>query len=251
MKKTLAVLAVVALICSLAIGNTLAYLQDSKVQKNTFEVGNVHIQLTEAKVAHNPANGDIEAVSPAERLDSVANAEIGYGKLFPAQTVHKDPTIKNIGSEKAYMAAKIIVSTDDTMKLVDLLGTGYENLLGIELIMKGGLMNEAITMTGSLGTLPIYGNDNFHIFQRIETIGGKPAYVFYIFLEGAKATDYEQMLFEKIVIPETWGNEDMAKLKGLTIEVQAFAVQTNGFANCLTAMTTAFADKFVGLAGMY
>ena len=68
-------------------------------------------------------------------------------------------------------------------------------------------------------------------------------------------SDYiiERMLRSDLLLPinKDFGNDEMKCLSKLTIEVQAFAVQTNGFANCLEAMTTAFETQFAGLADLY
>ena len=47
MKKTLAILLVVALIATVAIGGTLAYLTDQDAEVNVFTVGNVEIEVEE------------------------------------------------------------------------------------------------------------------------------------------------------------------------------------------------------------
>ena len=254
MKKTLALLAVVALLCSLAIGNTLAYLKDNDAHKNTFTVGNVLVELTEAKTQHNPATGNIEVIPGADRIVA-NNTLVENGKIYPAMTIAKDPTIKNVGTEDAYLAAKIFVSSDYTQSMgaTNILGMGWKNLLASQKAMRGGLLElQPVEENGVKDDIRVYGIDGvYNIWQRIENIDGKDYSVFYIFLEGKKAPDFEQVLFNEIFINKDFGNDEMKCLSNLTIEVQAFAVQTNGFANCLAAMTTAFPEHFVGLADLY
>ena len=164
MKKTLAVLAVVVLICSLAIGNTLAYLQDSKVHKNTFTVGNVLVELTEAKTQYDPATGNIVAPDLDDRI-TANNTLVDNGKIFPAMTIAKDPTIKNIGTEKAYLAAKIFISSDDTQSMgdVNVLGLGWKNLLDSNKALKGGLMSAgAVEVNGTKDDINVYGIDGVY-----------------------------------------------------------------------------------------
>ena len=43
---------------------------------------------------------------------------------------------------------------------------------------------------------------------------------------------------------DTLSFEQMAELKDLKIEIQAYATQEYGFKDCFTAMTTAFPDAF-------
>lgn len=254
MKKTLAVLAVVALICSLAIGNTLAYLKDTDTHKNTFTVGNVLVELSEAKTVYNPDTGNIEAPDLTDRIIAT-NGTVANGKIYPAMTIAKDPTIKNVGTENAYLAAKIFISSDNTQSMgaTNILGLGWKNLLDSNKALKGGLMSAgAVEINGTKDDINVYGIDGvYNVWQRIENIEGKDYYVFYIFLEGKKAPNFEQVLFNQIFINKDFGNEELACLSNLTIEIQAFAVQTNGFDHCLEAMTTAFPEHFTGLADLY
>ena len=52
------------------------------------------------------------------------------------------------------------------------------------------------------------------------------------------------VLFDTLTIPTGWDNAQMAKINGMTIKVEAYATQTNGFANCFKAMYTAFPTAF-------
>lgn len=77
MKKTLAILLVVALIATVAIGGTLAYLTDRDAEVNIFTVGNVEIEVEE-----NFNQGE---------------------ELMPGVSVTKEVSIKNTGDNDAWI----------------------------------------------------------------------------------------------------------------------------------------------------
>ena len=77
MKKTLAILLVVALIATVAIGGTLAYLTDQDAEVNVFTVGNVEIEVEE-----NFNQGE---------------------ELMPGVSVTKEVSVKNTGDNDAWI----------------------------------------------------------------------------------------------------------------------------------------------------
>ena len=91
MKKKLAIVLAVALLCIMAVGTTLTYFTDTtEVDTNTMAVGNVKIEQVEdfdagAKLL--PYNGDPTKTGFTEELNAVTKAV----------------TVKNIGSEAAYI----------------------------------------------------------------------------------------------------------------------------------------------------
>lgn len=244
-KKLLVVTMVLAMVAVLAVGGTLAYFTDTDVATNVFTVGNVDIDLTEAKIKEDE-NGDLVADGD-NRVDVDGTDDFGsiyhYGKLYPAQTVTKDPTIENKGSEEAYLAAKVIVS-DGEGDIERLIGTGYENLLGIQAIVSGGFVKENDTLKDYNGLAPVYGDATYSVYQAVETIDDEQVWVFYFFYEPITKTGDKITLFDTISIPADWDNAEMAELAELKIQVQAFGAQAHGFDTCFEAMTTAFPEDF-------
>ena len=247
MKKTRKVLAVVlafVLTVSLSVAGTIAYLADTDSAKNTFTTGNVKIDLTEADVVED-ANGNLVANGTIRNdvLDAEETA-YDYGKIYPGQTIFKDPTIELLeGSEDAYIAAVITV-TDGEGDIEKLIGTGYEGLLGINKMVSGGFVKENDKMKPDHplhGKLPVYGDETYSVYQKVVD---EDTYKFYIFVEGVKSAGYTATLFDTITIDADWGNEEMAELANLSITVDAYAVQAHGFDDCYTAMTTAFDSVF-------
>ena len=100
MKKTkiLAIVLCMVLVAGISIAGTLAYLTDTAKNENTFTVGKVGIDMTEALVD--------------EYGDPVAGATRVYGneyKLIPGHTYTKDPTITvDAGSEDSWLFVKIV-----------------------------------------------------------------------------------------------------------------------------------------------
>ena len=92
MKKKLAIVLAMALLCIMAVGTTLTYFTDTTaVDKNTMTVGNVKIEQVEVFAADAkllPYTGEIKADG---KLSTENNA------------VTKTVTVKNIGSEAAYI----------------------------------------------------------------------------------------------------------------------------------------------------
>lgn len=238
-KKLFAICLIVCLALVAVAGASLAYFTDTDEQVNTFTSGKVDITLDETVVTlNNDGYIDEDAIDTAERTSE----DQFYGKLYPGQVIVKDPTITvDKESEKAYVAAKITVSATD---LESLIGTGYEGLLGINSILSGGLVNPQDTMKTDhplFGTLPVYGNEEYSIYQEKVADG---VHVFYIFIENEMSGGDSVTLFEEIGIPTDWTAEDLAKIADLKISVKAFAVQTQTFDSCLDAMTAAFESEF-------
>ena len=231
MKKRILTVALVVALLATCFAGTYAYLKDSEAQANTFTTGNVLISLDEA-IVEKDENGNLVATD--ERTEK--NQEY---KLFPAMTVTKDPTIYVEGTEPAYVAAKITITGD----LYDLIGVeGYDNI-DIHKLASGGLIKtDATQETGWNGLSMVYKTDACVIYQEADKANN--TWVLYIFMNNPQAVGTEIELFNTLTIPAEWDNDEMAKINGMEINVQAFATQTNGFANCFEAITKAFPTNF-------
>ena len=108
-KKLLALVCIVALLAVSAFG-TLAYLTDTAAVTNTFTVGKVDIELTEAQVDENG-----QAIEGAERV-----LENEY-HLVPAAVFDKDPTMTiKANSEKSYVRMILnVYNADEVLKIVN------------------------------------------------------------------------------------------------------------------------------------
>ena len=97
-KKLLALVLVVALAATAVIGGTLAYFTDTDAKANVFTTGNVHIQLIENFGDNNPA-------TPEKLLPAVGSAQAGTLE----NGITKEVTVKNTGTEKAYVRVHIAI----------------------------------------------------------------------------------------------------------------------------------------------
>lgn len=220
---------------------TLAYFSDYKQTTNTMTAGNVQISLSESAVKPD-GNGNLVADPSAARIyggtDEVVN---NYGKVYPAQTVFKDPTIANTGSEPAWIAAKVTL-TDGAGDLSKIMGYETAEGIDIELLLGGGLLDEKVHVGTWNGLQNVCYNDRYAMVQIPNTAEGE--YSFYFFMSEPVATGSSVMLFDTFEVPFEWNNAEMQHLKQLTVKVEAFGVQTMNLDNCFVAMTDAFPEYF-------
>lgn len=221
MKKKIFAIALAASIAVLAIaGSSLAYFTDTEEYTNVFTAGNVEIQMTEAVVIDDGVGNLIKDSNATNRIViNDAAAQKDYGKLFPSQTIYKDTTIENIGSEDAYVGAIITIRHNP-----------YKSGVNISSVVTPAMIDGFITNLSADATITYAPLEN----------GGYQIYMIFgdEIPEGGK-----YQLFDGIAIPETWDNTEMANCQNLNIVVNAYATQTQGFENATEALTTAFATK--------
>lgn len=242
----LILVASVAVIAATA-GGTIAYFSDNKQMTNVFTAGDVAITLSEAAVKSDGMGNMIEDPD-APRIygvdvDSTEEAINDYGALYPGKEMYKDPTIKNVGDENAWIAAKVII--DDGGKNINAI-YGYENAeeIDIHAMLGGALLDQTMHVSDDNwnGFNGYCYNDNYVMAQKASVTTG--IYEFYFFMKASVAPGDAVVLFDTMYIDELFGNVEMQHLSSLRITVQAFAVQTHGFADCHTAMTRAFPEHF-------
>ena len=218
MKKKLLIMSVaMVLVCAFAVGMTIAYLTSTDEVVNTFTVGNVRIKLDEADVdEYGEQLYDSETGSPAPRVK--ANSY----KLIPGHTYTKDPTVTVLsGSEESYIKMTVTVTKSDVLD--DIFAPNGADLTSI--------------FDGYDGTTWIYkditeDNENktrTYEFWYKETVAAPTADI---------ALD---ALFDSITVPGNINNDQLATIEGMTITVNAYAIQADGFANA-DAAWAAFAN---------
>ena len=242
----IALLLCVAMIA--AAGGTLAYFTDDREITNVFTAGNVYISLTEAAVIDDGTGNLVEdATQPRVEgvaINSTEDAMHDYGRLYPGKTMHKDPTIKNTGEDDAWIAAKIILN-DGAGDINHIYGFPNSQYLDLSLLLSGGLLDSGLYYGEWNGIQDVHYNDTCAIIQVPNVATGN--YEFYFFILAEQHSGDEVELFDTMYILSDFNNSEMQELAELRITVQAFAVQTFGFADCYTAMTQAFSDHFTGL----
>ena len=231
---------------AIAAGGSIAFFTDSRETTSVFTAGNVYIELSEAAVVRDTA-GNMVADATKDRItgaviDGSAPVTNNYGSVFPGQTITKDPTIKNIGDGSAWVAAKVIIK-DGAQDVHKLFGyDGYDEL-DIERLLAGGLLDETVTVGVWNGIEDVCYNDNYAMVQVADR--ANDTYEFYFIMLKPIEKDESVLLFDTMTIHPLFGNEQMKEFRELSITVQAFAVQTFGFSDCYSAMSTAFSEHFV------
>lgn len=227
MKKKILVVSLIVCILVLSIASTtMAYFTDTEEATNTFTVGDVKIKLTE-----------INQDGAQKEADGTA-LQLVYKNIYPTQTILKQPTITNISTaDNVYIGAVI------TLKTVEKVETDFyeeiANLFADENAVKEFLSGGALN-TASGYAVKVVATDTY-------------TYTVYIIAKDSVANDDGNgvILFEDLVIPATWDNEDMAIFSTLSIKVDAYATQVAGLADGVTAITTVFGanagDAFNGV----
>ena len=203
-KALLLTLCAVLLVTASMLG-TMAYLTSTASVENTFTVGSVAIKLDEAK-----ANPDGSLVGNADRVK--ANSY----KLLPGHTYNKDPMVTVLsGSEPSYVKMTVTFSKANELDAIfastgaDLTSIfkGYDSA---NWIYKGNTKDET-------------KNTRTYEFWYKEAVGAPTADL---------ALD---ALFDSITVPGAITNAQLETIEGMTITVNAYAIQADGFANAEAA----------------
>lgn len=188
-----------------AAGGTMAYLTDHAEVKNTFTVGKIEI---EGKEPHWDPDGDGEEGGIAE-------------DVVPTQSFPKDPFIKNVGKNDAYVYIEVEVP---------MANAAYTDAKGI---LKNSAKDSAIelfefdaegktvqTLTEGVGVSEV--NDKWTQICKKEQ-DGKAIYT-YCYQEALRPNEETTRLFDKI----TFANVVEGQLDGVTLDVNVhfYAIQT-------------------------
>ena len=205
-KAMLMTLCAIILVVATVFG-TMAYLTSTDEVVNTFTVGNVAIKLDEAKVG---TDGKALTGAGATRVK-----ENSY-KLLPGHVYDKDPTVTVLaGSEESYV--KMTVTVNKANELDAIFAPGGANLTSIF----GGY--DATNWIDKGNTKDATANTRTYEFWYKEAVGAPTADV---------ALD---ALFDSITVPGTITKEQLATIEGMTITVNAYAIQADGFADAAEA----------------
>ena len=205
MKKKLMTVLALVLVIAMSVAGTYAYLTSTDEVVNTFTVGNVAIKLDEAKV---DANG--VAVTPAERVK--ANSY----KLLPGHTYAKDPTVTVLkGSEECYVKMTVTLTKADELDAIF-----APNGADMTSIFKG---YDSTKWELKNVTKDTEKDTRTYEFWYKETVAAPTADV---------ALD---ALFDSITVPGAIDNAKLATIEGMTITVNAYAIQADGFADAADA----------------
>lgn len=203
-KALLLTLCAVLLVAATIFG-TMAYLTSTDTVTNTFTVGKVNIKLDEAK-----ANSDGTLVEGAERVK-----ENQY-KLLPGHTYNKDPMVTVLGgSESSYVKMTVTFSMADELDAI--FAPDGANLTSI---FNG---YDAANWTYKGNTKDAAANTRTYEFWYKEAVAAP---------NGDVALD---ALFDSIIVPGEITGAQLATIEDMTITVNAYAIQADGFADAEAA----------------
>lgn len=197
-KALLLTFCAVLLVVASVLG-TIAYLTANDTVANTFTVGQVAINLDEAKV-----NPDGTPVANADRVKA------NRYKLLPGHTYTKDPTVTVLsGSESSYIKMTVTFTKANELDAIfapngaDLTSIfkGYDSA---NWIAKGNTKNKT-------------ANTRTYEFWYKEAVGAPTADV------------KLDALFDFITVPSTINNDQLKNIASMTITVNAYAIQADGF----------------------
>lgn len=200
MKKSIALVMMAVLLVAASVMGTLAYLTSTDTVKNTFTVGKVAIKLDEAK-----ANTDGSLVADAARVKA------NNYKLLPGHTYNKDPMVTVLkGSEPSYIKMTVTFSMAKELDTI-FAPTGAD----LTSIFNG---YDAANWIAKGNTKDATANTRTYEFWYKEAVGAPNADV---------ALD---ALFDSITVPGDITQKQLETIEGMTITVNAYAIQADGFA---------------------
>lgn len=214
MKRILLTMVAAMLLVVMSVGGTLAYLASkTAVVQNTFSVGDIVIELWETDV-----DNDTTATDNWTYKGVTYDRANAY-KLLPNQTYAKDPTVFVAkGSEEAYLRMIVTVGKyDQLIAAFDEKKAEYV-VDGVFLLQNVVDWNTVwafekceVAADGKTATYEFRYNGSVNTLNETEDFKVMPA------------------LFTEITMPEFLDNDAIDKLNGVTIDVEAHAIQTAGF----------------------
>lgn len=194
-KKILVACLCVALAVLTIAGTTLAYLTSHDTVTNTFTVGNVQITLDETDVDNSTADAGRDQAN-------------SY-KLIPGHTYTKDPTVTvKAGSEQSYIKMTVTFT-------------------------KAAELDAIFKPTGADLTSIFNGYDSTNWIYKGNTEGSDDTRTYEFWYKETVAASTADValdaLFDSITVPGTITNDQLASIAGMTITVNAYAIQADGF----------------------
>ena len=204
-KVFVTVLCAVLLVAASVLG-TMAYLTSNDEVVNTFTVGNVQIKLDEAKANTDGSLSD----------NGATRVKANSYKLLPGHTYNKDPMVTVLkGSESSYVKMTVTFT-----KAAELDAIFAPNGADMTSIFNG---YDSTNWTYKGNTKDTSANTRTYEFWYKETVAAP---------DGDVALD---ALFDSITVPGTITNAQLATIEGMTITVNGYAIQADGFANAEAA----------------
>lgn len=170
-----------ALVAVIATGATLAYFTDTTGEvKNVFTVGNVDIDLDEDNWTDD-------------------------SQIMPGIRITKEPYVKNIGKNDAYVRVKVTFNKWDT----------------ISKFATNGAFNDSIVKD--------FAGDKWDVSPSVVENNNEATYT--LIYKGVMpvGSEVKHVIFKGIEFPTILESTDIEKLDGFTITIKAEAIQSEGF----------------------
>lgn len=203
-KKLMAIALAVCVVAVLAAGASLAYFTDkTEAANNTFTMGNVKITLDETDLTKDDDSRTAEGNT--------------YTNLYPGMDMVKDPTVHNTGRNDAWVRVIVRVAN----------GAAFMDKFAIAPYASSPL--EGLTHGLGAGWQITASTEDTATNDMVYTI------VYNTVLKPGESTP---AVFEKLYIPATFGNGEMAAItytsannesvNGFTMSIHAEAIQSEG-----------------------
>ena len=252
-KKITAIFLCVALLATAIVGASLAYFTDTDNETNTFTVGNVKIDLIEKE---RDGNGGTQDFTQNKKLYPIVGSAQGEKDALGMPTaknyVDKMVTIKNTGSEKAYIRAYFAIPSA--------LDDGYDTFNAGMNVLHFNFGNKVVdgTVTSTEGAEWIWTHGNkWNYYETV--IGGINYNVYFAdYYQAVDAGATTEQLVQGVYLDKTFDIKDgkcYAFGKEVTLDdgwdwnnvscpVFAVACQAEGFDNATDAITAAFGANY-------
>ena len=258
MKKVLLMCTAYVLVAALAIGGTIAYLQDSDSDVNVMTLGNVKIAQHEYERAVD-ANGAYKTETIDNQTSYVLQPFTQGKPLYPivgdpsTGAAGWDNTVVRMTQVDSYGSMQVFAGKNAQDKFVTVENTGktdayVRTIVAIEIgSTNGSLIGTSFHSTwasNDVDTITVDGN-NYMVIE-YAYVGGQLSDGSWRHQGGVlPAGDTSYPNLSQVYIKSAATNEDMVKLDGngngtLDILVISQAVQAAGFDNAQTALDTAF-----------
>ena len=252
-KKILSIALVVAMVAVIAAGS-LAYFTDKDSATNTFTSGNVNINLIEQERG---ANGTLQPFTQNKKLypivGSAQGAKDALGMPTAKNYVDKIVTVKNTGTEKAYIRAYFAIPSA--------LDNGYEDFnAGLNVLhfnFGNKVVNGAISSTEGVEWIWTHGS-KWNYFETTLSDGIKYNVYYADYYQPVDANATTEQLVSGVYLDKSFDIKDgecYAFGKKVTLDngwnwnnvscpVFAIACQAEGFDSATAAMDAAFGANY-------
>ena len=252
-KKITAIFLCVALVAIAVVGASLAYFTDTDNATNTFAVGNVEIKLIEQQRGENGLVPFEQNKKLYPIVGSAQGEKDAYGMPTAKNYVDKMVTIKNTGTEKAYIRAYFAIPSA--------LDDGYETFnagLNVLHFNFGNKVKNGV-VTSTEGAEWIWTHDSkWNYFETTLSDGIKYNVYYADYYQAVDAGATTEQLVQGVYLDKTFDIKDgkcYAFGEEVTLDdgwdwnnvscpVFAVACQAEGFDNATDAITAAFGANY-------